>query len=246
MRDLKKSVLTLLLLPCICVGQMEQKTSEYYNWFDQIVGQENIGLYNGKQYVNLYLNKTFDNKHQFFRSEKLLKGSVTYDGQTYYDMNMMYDLDTDNLIVTLKSGSVASFLQLIRSKVNEFTIDGSRFVYFDGFAENSTAVNGFYEVLLENNSLSLLKKHKKNKKRRLEELDGNRAYYEFVDAYEYLLFAGGEYKNIESRSDIIKRYPNLKKEIKTFYNKNKKLKKNQPDIFLKKLFESVVSGGQYL
>ncbi len=240
MGKINKSTIVFLFLPFVFLGQAQKEEITYYNWFDNVIGQEHTGLYNGKQYVNLDINRVFGEKHAFFLSDKVLKGSITYDGQTYYGVDMKYNLETDKLLVALKPGAVASILQLIRDKVDEFTINDYKFIRIDGFTENNTVINGFHEILLQNASYQLLKRHKKTKRKRLENLGGNKLYSEFLSANKYVLFADGNYRSIKSKTDIIKIYPALKKEINQFYNKNKALRKSKPDRFIQRLFEKVI------
>ena len=238
MKEIKKSsAIVFLLAPFIFFGQAEQNENFNYNWFDSIIAQKHTGLYNGKQYVDTDINKIYDNKHAYFLSDKELVGTLIYDGQIYYDIPMKYNLENDKLIVTLKSGTSLTILQLISDKISEFTIDNYRFVRIKGGAGDNVWINGFYRALLEKPSFSLLKKHKKIRKKRLE---GNKeVLYQFVNDDGYVLLNGQNYNKISSKGDIIKIYPSLKKEINLFYKDNKRLKKSQPDGFIQRLFEKI-------
>ncbi|GAA4272165.1 hypothetical protein U6A24_11715 [Aquimarina gracilis] len=236
----QSSVMIFLLLPILFFGQSKQERSSYYNWFDKVIGSEHTGLFNGKQYVNLDVNRIFEGKHAFYKSDDVLLGSLLYQGQHYFNVEMKYNLETDMVLAALKSGSTAYILQLIRDNIAEFTIDGSRFVRIDGFIENNDMTNGFHEVLLETPHFSLLKRHKKIRKKKLGNINGSIVKYEFVNANKYVLLSERNYKRITSKTDIIKIYPGLKKEIKDFYEDNKKLRKSQPDRFMQRLFEKIV------
>ncbi len=51
---------------------------------------------------------------------------------------------------------------------------------------------------------------------------------------------GSDYKRINSKSDIIKLFPDLRKEINNYYHENWRLRKSQPDRFMKMLFSKVI------
>jgi len=90
MGNIKVFIIVLMLLPFTSMCQIGTENGAYYKWFDKVLGEEKTGLYNGKQYVNFYVNKTLDDNHVFFHSDAVLKGSITYDNQTI----MMLELNT--------------------------------------------------------------------------------------------------------------------------------------------------------
>ncbi len=237
---IKSVTFILWLLPYIFFGQVEQENSKYYGWFDQVIGPENTGLYNGKQYVDLYINRIVDNKHAYFYSNEPVSGSVTYDGQTYYNVNMRYNLETDQLLIHLKPGSVASILQLIYDRINRFTINDFRFVKVKSSYEDGSGINGFHMVLVENANFLLLKRHTKSKARGTKQIVGDRLQYEFISKTKYVLYNNSMYSDIESKADIIENFPWIKNEIKQFYKTYKPLLKRNPDTFMQRLFTEII------
>ncbi len=236
----KKRFFVLCCLPLLIFGQQTENEKAYYNWFDQIVGREHTNLYNGRQYVDLDINRIVDNKHAFFKSDEILKGSVRYDDQVYYDTGIKYNLELDEVLVTLKPGAIASILQLNSTMVQEFVIGENKFVRQEGDINRNIAIDGFYEVLLENSTFRLFKKYQKQRKKILQKtIRGNTLNYEFISSYKYFLFVDDKYTQIQSKSDVIKLYSTQKKEIKTFYGNNKNLRKSDPDRFIKMLFEKI-------
>ncbi|WP_299438895.1 hypothetical protein [uncultured Aquimarina sp.] len=238
----KFKFIVFFFLPAVFFAQVTDEERDYYNWFDQTIGQDHIGLYNGKQYIDTDKNVLYDNeKHAYFKSNEFLKGNLTYDNQAYYNSYMQYNLETDDLVISLKSERAVSVFKLIRDKVDKFDIDGHTFIKIIGFSENSEVINGFQEVLLENASFTLLKRHKKNRQKKIKQLGRRRhLYYLFLSSNNYGILMGREYKKINSKSDIIKLFPNLKKEINSYYHENWRLRKSQPDRFIKMLFSKVI------
>lgn len=232
----KKSIL-VIFFPLVVFGQKNEEENAYYTWFDGVVGIEHTGLYNGKQYVDLNVNKIYDNKHPFFLYNKEILGSITYDGQTYYDTALKYNLEKDKLIVALKSGTTVTIIELINDKIDEFTIEGFRFIRIKELVGNKTSMNKFYEILVEKPSLLVLKKHKKV---RTKNIQASRIVnYKFISSDSYFLLVDQNIKEIASKADIIKIYPKLKKEINSFYKINKRLRKFEPDRFMQRLFEKI-------
>ncbi|WP_299438903.1 hypothetical protein [uncultured Aquimarina sp.] len=229
------STIILLCLHLFVFGQMQNENPRY-EWYDKVIGKEHTGLYNGKQYIDFDRNKILDNKHAFFNSDAVLRGSVNYDGQTYYNVGIKYNLEIQNLLVTLKSGSVASILQLIYDKIDEFTIEDSSFIKIENLLVDGITTSGFVEVLLENSSFSLLKQHKK---RRREYIKGQQLYYKFLDKSRYILFINSTYIHIKSKGDVIKAFPDYKKEIKLFYDNYKSIKESNYNAFMKQLFKQI-------
>ncbi len=229
------SMIVFLFLNVFVFGQMQDKNRSY-EWFDKVIGNERTGLYNGKQYIDFDRNKILDNKHAFFSSDEVLKGSVTYDSQTYYNVGIKYNLETQNFLIELKSGSGASILQLIYDKIEEFTIEDSHFIKIEDLLIDGVTTSSFVEVLFENSSFSLLKQHKK---RRREHIKGQRLYYKFLDKSKYLFCIDSSCRNIKSKGDVIKSFPFYRKEIKSFYDDYNVLKESDYDAFMKKLFQQI-------
>ncbi len=230
----------LLCLPNIFFGQTKHQDGEYYKWFDQVIGQENTGLYNGKQYVDPYVNRIINDRHAYFYSDKPLIGSVIYDKQTYYDVKMRYNLEIDQLLIHPKPGGVASILQLIFEKVDEFVINGFKFIKVENFYEDGSVIKGFYLVLAENEDILLLKRIIKSKARGVKQVIGDRLQYKFVSTSKYILYTKDIYRDVKSKKDIIENFPELKKEIKQFFKTYRSLQKKDSDIFMQRLFSKII------
>ncbi len=240
MRVVNYTKFIILLIPCIVLGQSKQEEVAYYNWFDTVIGHENAGLYDGYQYVDTDVGRIKDNKHAFFTTDKVLIGSILYNDQPYYNVSMKYNLETDKVLVTSNENSSWTFiLQLPSDKIKEFTIGDHRFMNRNVPISGTTVGSGFYEVLVENPDFLLLKKHKKFRRKNLKNTQG-KLYYKFLEKNKYVLFANEQYIDIKTKRDIIKVYPKLKKEIKQFFGDYYRLKKQQPDTFMQKLFKEVI------
>lgn len=204
----------LVLSTPFTYGQTDQKERLNYIWFDSLAGQENSELYNGIGYVEKY--RVINEYHKFFISADFLPGSINYRGQSYFGLKVKYDLDEDKLIVSLDSGSGIVFLQPIKSWINNFVVDGHQFLHVKDEQANAEIPPGFYEVLLKTPVMTLLKRNKKNRFKRTKK---KVVYYEFKTSNETILFYNNTYHRVNSRSDFLKIFPQLKSEIKKYSNR---------------------------
>ena len=240
MNNFQHYLLTALLILALIPGGRAQDNSqrEYYNWFDSQVGVENTGLFNGIRYRELY--RVRDGKHKFFQSPEFLTGNLLYDGQPYYDIPMKYDLFEDQLIIELQAVSGKSILKLLKDEVDGFEIDGHKFRHLRDTEvyRSGDNIDGFYEVLSETSSILLFKKHLKIRKKVLED---KMVLYEFRKDEAYFILYEGLYHPVRSKNDLIKAFPESKKEINDFYSGSKFLLQTDPDLFMKRILERIDS-----
>ncbi|MGI9551490.1 MAG: hypothetical protein ACR2MT_09850 [Aurantibacter sp.] len=229
----KKYLLPLIFLVLYCfsaVGQIEVAQSSHYNWFDKLVGIENTGIYDGIAYVET--QRTINEKTKFFKSQDYLKGSIIYNGQPHFDLDMKYNIFGDQLLLKLEDRLGGITLQLFKDKISRFTIDGHRFMKI--VPENSDEdMSGFYEIVLQRENFDLLVKHIK---REFIRKDRSSIYYEFINQKnENLLVYQDTFYKLESKKDLVDLFPDLKKEINKFYSTARRLRNSNPDEFMKAL-----------
>jgi|FLOH01.1.fsa_nt_gi hypothetical protein len=219
-------------------SQTSSNDRDYYNWFDSKLGLENTGLHNGIIYEEIY--KTIDGNHKFYLTSQFTKGSIIYDGQAYFDVEMKYDIYEDVLIVKLPSHSAYYIIKLINDKINRFSINNHQFIKKSERNEEffNETISGFYEIYFQSEHISLFKKHKKSRKERIGE---SFVYNEFKDDSEYIVSYKNHYYKISSKKDLKTLFPKLKKNINNFYKSNKRLFKSDNDSFMIQLIKHVNS-----
>lgn len=219
-------------------SQTNTSNKDSYNWFDNIIGYENTGIYNGIIYKEKF--RTIDNNHKFFLTSQFSKGNIIYYGQPYYNIEMKYDIYEDLLIVKLPKNSEYFIIQLINDKIDGFSINNNKFLKISGKYETffNGAISGFYEISYQSKHLNLLKKNKKSRKERIV---GNFVYSKFKDESEHIISFNDKYYKINSKKYLVKLFPDLKKNIDNFYNSNKQLFKKDKDTFMIKLMEHLSS-----
>jgi len=228
------ATLVLALNLTINFGQSGREEVKYHQWYDQLVGIENAGLYYGIIYKDGY--RTINEKTKFFKSPDFLLGSVIYDEQPYYNLDMKYNVFEDELLVRTEDRVGGATLQLFKNKIKEFTIEGHKFLKIE---DTSLDINiaGFYEVSLENERFILLTKHKKKDFNRK---DRSKLYYEFLDLRkQQVLLYENSYHIIKSKKTIMKLFPGHKKEIDSFYRVARSLRNSDTDKFILALMKRI-------
>ena len=221
--------LACLILP-LCMSGQDAAT---YSWFDETVGISNTGLFNGVEYREQH--RTLNENHKFFLTNDFIAGTLIYNGQPYFFQPLKYNVYDEVLLINAQDGLQESLFQLINEKIDGFEIAGHQFINVKPGVNQR--VQGFYEVLLENEQVQVLKKHS----RYMNELRDRRfLYYEFKpENNDYELKYNDEYHEISSRRDVIKIFPELKTEIREIYSSERAVRKSNPDKFMVSLFQEL-------
>jgi len=232
------AVLLFLLNSFVIHSQIDSDQKMYYKWFDSIVGDGNISLYNGIQYKEKY--RTLKGNHKYYLSSTYQIGNLVYENQSYYDVAMKYDLFNDQLIVKLPFRSGFNFIQLDKEKIGEFSINNSHFhtIFKQDESTLSKDNYGYFQALLNKNNLRLYKKHIKNRK---QYFDKEFIYSVFTEEYKYFIYLNNKIHEIGSKGSLIKLFPKQKKDINAFYNSKRQLKKSNLDIWMIQLTERLGS-----
>jgi hypothetical protein len=183
------------------------KEESFHNWFDNSVGKENLNINNGPSYRDNYV--TIGDNNMYYIANKFMKGNVTYDGQTYYDLNIKYDTYRDQLIINPLGESKYSSIALIQDKISAFTVNGKNFI----------------KLNKEVSPLSQL----------------TTGYYELNVLREGFIFYNNTYYTSNSKSEVLKIFPTLKKQINDFYAMNREIRKSDNDQFMINLLKHINS-----
>ncbi len=210
-----RCILLLLIIstPIVFHGQDYEVNKSYYKWFDQEIGIQNLQIYNGTAYVEKY--RTINEKHKFFNSSTFLPGSLIYNGQPFYDLQLKYDCYEDVVLLNSKIAT-GTVIRLNSNKIKSFIVDSHEFINLS-LGQNDQRgikVTGFYEVLFQTPFFMLLQKNKKNL---LKKIKGKLVYYEFKSDFEKYLLYKNTYYPIRKKRDLIRIFPELKKNINSYY-----------------------------
>ena len=67
-------LISFLLLSLSLLSQSFEGNEKYYVWFDQVIGQENTGPFNGKTFISNYC--TEKGNHNYFMRDEFSKGFI--------------------------------------------------------------------------------------------------------------------------------------------------------------------------
>jgi len=228
-----KNLYIILIFPFISISQNQDAKPDIYTLFDNIVGLENMGVYNGKEYREK--SNTLDDNHPYFDSSDFLLGSIEYDSQLYFNISMKYNIYNQEVILKLrKKNSSETVIKLYNDKIGSFIINNRKFI---NVSLNDDDVYAFYEEVFIDSSFSLLIKHKKVKKDLYFE---GLMYVEYIAAKkEYFIFSDNSHNELNSKKDIANLFPSFKQNINQFYRDNRLLRKTNYDQFLTKLLQGL-------
>lgn len=235
---LKSLIFKVMLLFCRTIfSQDNNDIAEPYIWFDSLIGIENTEINNGTVYIEELKTEENKNTHKFFSTNKYQLGNICYDNQNYFNVLMKYDLYEDQIIVKIKKKSNYSTIKLVQEKVQNFSINSNYFVNHKFFKNTtSTSSFSFYQILFESKELSLFKVNKKESSELIKEM---KLYYEFNNKNFYYILYNDNMYLIKSKKDIKRIFPIYKKDIYSFYKKNKKLFKKDKNTFFIQLTEQI-------
>jgi hypothetical protein len=215
-------------------GQTNSETS-LYNWFDNTVGKENLGAHNGSLHINPY--RTVDKNNHCYIYEEFNKGDISYDGQSYYDVNLKYDVYKDALIIKPHETSDYMSVNLIQEKTDSFSINGKNFV---NLSHSKSAlpefIKGYYEEIPIGNKIIFYIKHHKDRREIIKDVT---VYNEFEEKNEFFLNYENTFYKVNTKKEIVKIFPKYKNKIDDFYSENKDMEKSNKNKFTENLMKFI-------
>lgn len=213
-------LLFLSLMACIPIAFAQKaatslNTEEKEIWFDKLIGQENSGIINGKEYFNSFKGA---NSHAFYISSDGDTGSVLYREENYKKIPLLYDIYTDKLILKhLDNNGIISLIELDKDQVGSFKIFDHHFKKFD-FSTTPINQKEFFDVLFESEKLILAAK--RSKTRRIDE-SLNRVELTSLDLF--FLIHNGLWIPIKGKKNFLSLTTdkNKRESIKSFIRENR-------------------------
>jgi hypothetical protein len=175
---------------------------------------DQAGFYNGIQYKR-YPNYIHEG-HPFFIADKLVVGTITYDGVQYENVKLQYDEVNDELITTDLQGD--NLVQVYKPRVNAFSIANYTFT---NHLSQTYPGPGYYRVLYNGKSQIIVKE-----KKLIQEKPGrtNAETERSVDAsVDYYMKTGTGYKKFNRLNSFLSLFGKNRKAVSGFV-KEKKLK----------------------
>jgi len=232
----KKIVFLILFELFLNIHPIQSQTSNdinTYNWFDTTVGRSNLDINNGVPHTNSF--RTLNTDIHLYLINKYELGRVTYENQTYYDVKLKYDIYRDILVLNPDGGSENIGINLIQNKVSSFSIKDKNFIKRERKTEDiPEATTGYYEESKIAPELVLYIKHHKDMQKTIYE---SSLYFTFKENNSYFIDLKGKIYAIRGKSDLVKLFPEQKKQINGFYLLNRELRNSDLDQFMKNLMK---------
>jgi len=204
------------------LAQAQKPSSSIYDYYDWRVGKESLDINNGKILLNY--DRVLNDLDRFYFSSYQV-GSVIYDNQYYNNVLLNYDVFEDQLIIKPNGEFDKAPIILIKEKVSSFTVLGTTYVNI----KNSTVLSGFYEEQFVDKKVSLYIKHNKYKR---DLISNDKVYDDFTIYTFYALKYNNAYYEIDSKKSITSIFPDLKKNISSFYANNETIEKANKTKFI--------------
>lgn len=248
MKNYKKKNIILLLLGLFLsitpiYSQTSNNTISIYNWFDQTLGKENLAIYNGPRHVNYY--RTLDNSHSYYVSGNYSSGDVTYENQTYSNLDLKYDVNNDILVFKPTGEFDYMGICLIKERTAGFSIYNKKFININyNNPKCPPFMNGYYqEIVFSKINVLYIKHHKTRTKvidtKTISDGVNQPTTDSFRDKNEFVLKYKDVYYKLNSKSDVIKIFPEHKSIIKNYYSNNVQLEKSDNKVFIENLIKEI-------
>jgi hypothetical protein len=170
-------------------------------------------LYNGPLYEQ-YTRRFYDG-HQYYVSDSITKGFVSYDGMGYSDIRMQYDMIRDELIISHPNGFA---INLIKEKVDSFRLFDHLFVKLENLKiPGSQNFIGYYEKVYSSPSISFLVARRKY----TEEITERTTVESKVYAKNfYYIVRDGVYHQVKNKKSVLELFKDKKQETQQYIKKN--------------------------
>jgi hypothetical protein len=131
--------------------------------FDDVIGIESTEIINGPKYTAAV---QVSGTHPFYNSSIGANGSVTFSGQPYFNLTLLYDIYLDQLVIQhLRSTGTRDQIILNKARVESFRLHGHTFRNYQTVQDQERGIaSGFHDVLYESPSFTLLARRKKDTK----------------------------------------------------------------------------------
>ena len=223
-----KIILTLIVIvPSLCSGQDSQRKTPLldsavqnaYAIYSSSIGG-NSHLLNGVEYKDYDIH-SYDIGHPYFISDDWEYGTINYDKQVYHNVDIMYNIVRDKVIIDQPQGHFK--LELIDEHLASFTLQGHNFVRL---VKDSTADirTGYYDLLYDGKT----KVYAKRRKEIQENLSSRTVISEYNERDIYYIYKNGKYFTVRSKPAVLKVFVERKTMLRKHLSKLKiRFKKNK-------------------
>jgi len=181
-------------------------------------------ILNGRIWRNQYTKASGD---QFFLTNTFVKGSLFFNGKKFDNLDLMYDIAGDELIMSIVSHPT---IFMNKEMVDSFDIvvGNKNYHIINTGTDTSDLLRGYVNVLYDGPSALFVKYTKK-----LQPLAVDGRYDLFYQEHSMYLRKNKDILAFEGKRDLLKILEDKKVEIKDYMKTGKvKLKRKEPDTFI--------------
>jgi len=195
--------------------------------YDTVNHQNNpdkLTLLNGRIWRNPYNRVTGD---QFFLANIFFRGSVTFNGKKFDNLDLKYDIHNDELILSIESYPV---IMMNKEMVDSFSIALGNRIYrvINAGTDTSNVLRGYVNVLYNGPSVLYVKYAKM-----IQPLGDDGKYDLFYQRHQAYLKKGTETVPLEGKRNLINQLEDKKSEIRDYLRKNRiKITKQDPYTYI--------------
>jgi hypothetical protein len=183
-------------------------------------------LLNGTAYKELAVT---NDSHPYYLTDDWQKSDFTYEGDRFYNTDVLYDLNSDNLVLEHVNGSK---IQVIKENVAAFTINNARFVnIIHDSALQGLPAPGFYQEVYPGRTAALTRWTKLIDR---EAVDG-KIELNYRERITHYVRKDSVYTQVKSRASVLNLLSDRKKELKKFLKEEKVRWKGNEQNALKKI-----------
>jgi hypothetical protein len=186
--------------------------------------QDKQSLLNGRIWRNQYSKVSGD---QFFLSDKFLKGSLTFNGRRFNNLELMYDIADDELV--LKGESNPTII-LNKEMVDSFSLFFGNHIYhiINAGNDSSSLLKGYINILYEGPSALYVKHLKK-----IQPLAVDGRVDLFYQEHRTFLMKEDKIYQVKGKQSLLHLLSDRKKEIREYIRSSRiKLGSRDPDSFI--------------
>ncbi len=146
--------------------------------------------------------------HPYWEDTKFHEGDICFEGRLYHNIKLRYNLFSNFVSVTSPEKQIAVTPDM--NKISYFTIEGKYFIPFNGL---------YARIEYDGNRLSLIHYRKKNIAPQV--IVNNTFVKNLYVSDKYYIYKGDSIFPVASKGNLIKLFPDYKKQIKDFCTKKR-------------------------
>lgn len=227
---MKRNILELILiivlftrLPLSGSGTTDSESGSYLSSQQDTLFDNQI-LINGRIWRNLYF---MIKDHQFLFSKEFLPATVTLNGNTFKDIEVRYDVYSDELLTPIRN---LTYLQFNKEMIDSFTLyfQNKTYKFVNMTNDSLKGLKGYVNVLVAGKT-SLYVKYRKE----IAVLAVENKYDLFFPVQKLFFVKDGVLNLISGKREFLSLLDDYKVQVRSYIKKNRlKISKNDPESFI--------------